>query len=117
VFIDLGKFYSAGEGSFIDSMLKELKVDNIADKTSGQWPQLTVEQIVNSDPEVYISLSSSFNELKAISGLSSTAAFKSGNVKVLEFGTADNDIVQRPGPRVIEGLEVYAKTIYPEAFK
>jgi iron complex transport system substrate-binding protein len=117
VFIDLGSFYSAGKGSFIDSMLKELKVDNIADQTSGEWPQLTVEKVVSSDPEVYISLYSSLKDLQAIAGLSSTTAFKNGNIKVIETGTVDNDVVQRPGPRVIDGLEIYAKTIYPDSFK
>jgi len=117
VFVDLGGLYTAGQGSFIDSMLKELKADNVAAQTTGEWPQLSVEQIVSSDPDVYISLYSNIDDLKAVSGLSSTTAFKNGNVKVIETGTADNDVVQRPGPRVIDGLEIYAKTIYPEAFK
>jgi iron complex transport system substrate-binding protein len=117
VFVDLGSFYTAGQGSFIDSMLKELKADNIAAKTTGEWPQLSVEQIISSDPAVYISLYTTLDDLKAVSGLSSITAFKNGNVKVIESGTADNDVVQRPGPRVVDGLEIYAKTIYPEAFK
>jgi iron complex transport system substrate-binding protein len=117
VIVDIGGFYSAGQGSFIDSMLKELKADNIAATTTGEWPQLSVEQIVSSDPDVYISLYTSLDELKAVSGLSSTTAFKNGNVIVIESETVDNDVMQRPGPRVIDGLEIYAKTIYPEAFK
>ena len=117
VFVDLGNFYSAGKDSFIDSILKELKVDNIAEQTTGQWPQLTVEKIVSSNPEVYISMYTPLKDLKAVSGLSTIAAFKNDNVKVFEFGTLNNDIMQRPGPRVIDGLEVYAKAIYPEVFK
>jgi iron complex transport system substrate-binding protein len=117
VFVDLGDFYSVGKNSFIGSILTELKADNIASQTSGQWPQLTVEQIVSSDPDVYISLSSSLNDLKAISGLSSTTAFKNGDVQVIDYGTVNNDIMQRPGPRIIDGLELYAKTIYPDEFK
>ncbi len=117
VFIDLGSFYSAGKTSFIGSILTEINAVNIAGNAAGQWPQLTAEQVVGQDPEVYISLSTSLKDLQAVSGLSSTTAFKSGNVKVMEMGTLDNDIMQRPGPRIIDGLEVYAKTIYPDAFK
>lgn len=117
VFADLGDFYSVGKSSFIGSILTELKADNIASQTSGQWPQLTVEQIVSSDPDVYISLSTSLNDLKAISGLSSTTAFKNGDVQVIDYGTVNNDIMQRPGPRIIDGLELYAKKIYPDEFK
>ncbi|MHC1721029.1 MAG: helical backbone metal receptor [Clostridiaceae bacterium] len=117
VFVDLGGFYSAGEGSFIDSMLSELNAENIAAKSGGEWPQLSVENVVNSDPDVYISLYPTMEELKAIPGLSGTNAFKNENVKAISNGTPENDIVQRPGPRVMDGLEIYAKTIYPEAFK
>ncbi|MGE5627055.1 MAG: ABC transporter substrate-binding protein [Solirubrobacterales bacterium] len=117
VFVDLGSFFSAGNGSFINSMLKDLKAENIAEKSSGEWPQLTLEQVVNADPEVYISLQASLDELNKVSGIKSIKAFKDGNVKVMAPGTLENDIMQRPGPRVIDGFEIYAKTIYPEAFK
>jgi len=117
VFVDLGGFYSAGEGSFINSMLKELKAENIAAKSSGEWPQLSLENVVGSDPDVYISLYTTMDELNAVSGLSGIKAFKNGNVKVIANGTPENDMVQRPGPRVVDGLEIYAKTLYPEAFK
>lgn len=117
VFVDLGNFYSVGENSFIGSMLSELKAENIASKFNGEWPQLSVESVVDADPDVYISLYPTIDELKSISGLSGVKAFKNGNVKVIPVGTPENDIVQRPGPRIIEGLEIYAKAIYPEVFK
>lgn len=117
VFVDLGSFFSAGNGSFIDSMLKELKAENVAEKSSGEWPQLTLEQVVNADPEVYISLQVPLKDLNNIAGVSGIKAFKDGNVKVMAPGTIENDLMLRPGPRVIDGFEIYAKAIYPEAFK
>lgn len=117
VFIDLGGFVSAGSGSFIDSILLELGAENVASAGDGQWPTLTLEQVVDADPEVYISLYPSLEELNEIAGLNEISAFKNEQAVVIPWGIEENDVVQRPGPRIIDGLEVYAKTIYPLVFK
>lgn len=114
VFIDLGGFISVGKDSYIDAMLKEIKAENIATVAEGQWPTLSVEQIIDADPDVYISLYPSLEELTATAGLSEVAAFKNKEAHVVAWGTVENDIVQRPGPRFMEGLRLYAKLIYPD---
>ncbi|MFZ7132734.1 MAG: ABC transporter substrate-binding protein [Eubacteriales bacterium] len=116
VFIDLGSFYSVGPKSFIDSILVELNVNNVAGDAETQWPQLSLEKIIEANPDVYISTYSSLEDLQAINGLEVIDAFKNDGVIVIPWGTAENDIVQRPGPRIIDGLEIYAKSIYPDAF-
>jgi len=117
VFVDIGGFVSTGEGSFLDSMLSELNAVNIAADVEGQWPQLTLETIVDADPEVYISLYTPLEELKAVSGLEGVSAFVNDNLVTYAWGTEENSIVQRPGPRVVDGLELYAKAIYPGVFE
>lgn len=117
VFVDIGGFVSTGKGSFLDSMLNELNAINIAADVEGQWPKLTLETIVDADPEVYISLYTPLEELKAISGLEGVSAFLNDNLVTYAWGTEENSIVQRPGPRVVDGLELYAKVIYPGVFE
>ncbi|NTW71495.1 MAG: ABC transporter substrate-binding protein [Eubacteriaceae bacterium] len=117
VFMDLGSFYTVGKVSFMSSIIVELKAENIAADLEGDYPQVTLEKIIEADPDAYISTGTSLEELNAIEGLDSIAAFKNKNVTVIPWGTNDNDIVQRPGPRVIKGMEIYAKAIYPEVFK
>ena len=68
-FIDLGDYYSAGEGSLLGNMLDDIGVRNVAADTGEMWPQLSVETIIESNPDVYISFYSSPDELKAVSGL------------------------------------------------
>lgn len=116
VFVDLGGFVSTGKGSFLDSMLLELNAINIASDVEGQWPTLTLEKIIDKDPEVYISLYPPVEELKEVEALSGVSAFASDNVLIFPWGTEENNIVQRPGPRVVDGLELYAKAIYPGSF-
>ncbi|MGB3367966.1 MAG: ABC transporter substrate-binding protein [Acidaminobacteraceae bacterium] len=117
VFVDIGGFVSTGKGSFLDSMLNELKAVNIAADVEGQWPTLTLETIVDADPEVYISLYTPIEELKAVSGLEGVSAFVNDHLHTYAWGTDENSIVQRPGPRVVDGLELYAKVIYPGVFE
>ncbi len=45
-------------------------------------------------------------------GYSDITAIKEGNVYIL-----DANITSRPGPRIIEALEIVAKAIHPEVFK
>lgn len=117
VFVDIGGFVSTGQGSFLDSMLTELNSVNIAADVQGQWPTLTLETIVDKDPQVYITLYTPLEELKAIEGLKGVDAFVNDRLATYPWGTEENSIVQRPGPRVVDGLELYAKAIYPGAFE
>ncbi len=117
VFIDLGSFISAGSGSFIDSILSELGAENVAAKGEGQWPTLTLEQVVDANPQVYISLYPTIEELNETPGLSEVSAFQNDQVVVIPWGIEEHDFVQRPGPRVIQGLELYAEIIYPSLFE
>lgn len=117
VFVDIGGFYSAGPNSFMNDMLSIINVENIAGDAETAWPQLNIEQIIEKNPQVYISLYTSAEDIKAIEGFQAIDAVANDNIYVLPFGTVENDIIQRPGPRCIDGLEVLAKTIYPEAFQ
>ncbi|MFZ7119934.1 MAG: ABC transporter substrate-binding protein [Eubacteriaceae bacterium] len=117
VFVDLGTLYSVGPGSFIDSILQELNVINIAGDAETQWPQLSAEKIVDENPQIYISTFTSLEDLQATDGFESIDAFKNDNVVIIPWGTPENDMIQRPSVRVIDGLEIYAKAIFPSAFE
>lgn len=116
VFIDIGDFYSAGPNSFIDSMLEEIHAENIAKDADTQYPQLSLEKIIESNPDVYITISTSKEEIKKLEGIQSINAFKNNNIIEIPMGTEENDMIQRSGPRIVDGLEILAKAIYPEAF-
>lgn len=117
VFIDIGDFYSAGPDSFMDSMLQEINVKNIAGNTDTAYPQLSLEKIIQANPDVYITTATSKEDIKKLNGIQSTNAFKSDSIVEIPMGTPENDIIQRSGPRIIDGLEILAKAIYPETFE
>lgn len=116
VFVDLQGFVSVGPDTFIDSMLQEINAVNIASDSDTAWPTLTLEKIVEENPDIYISMYPTVEEIKSNGGLQSVTAVKDDKIIYFPWGTEENDILSRSGPRVMKGLEFLAKAIHPEAF-
>lgn len=113
VFMDLGEYYTVGSQSFIHEMLTEINAMNIAGYANAQWPQLKESKIVELDPQVYIALDSSFEPSFE---LQKTEAIKNNRLVVFDAQSPQSDVIQRPGPRIIEAMELLSKIIYPESF-
>ena len=117
-FIDLGGYYSAGPGSLLDNMLQDIRVRNVAADTGETWPQLSVETIIESDPDVYISLYSTPEELRQVPGLSELACIQNEDTLIFYDGLSpEADRIQRAGPRLAEGTRLLAEQVYPELFQ
>ncbi len=114
-FVDIGSLYSAGPDSLLDNSLKMIKVTNIAADADNAWPQLSAETVVEADPDVYISLFSPLEDVLQTAGLSELACLNSDDGFIFIDGSSETgDIVQRSGPRYVEGLKILAELIYPE---
>ncbi|MGV8905211.1 MAG: ABC transporter substrate-binding protein [Acetobacterium sp.] len=116
VFVDVGDFFSAGPGSMMDAMLADINAKNIAGDASMPWPQMSTEQIIASNPDVYISLYSTPDEVKTTPGFDKITAVKNNDIAYYAFLSPESDLVQRPGPRIVQGLELLAADVYPEIF-
>lgn len=116
VFFDIGKFYTAGPGSTLDSMLTDLNAINIAADGIEQWPQLSTEEIIADNPDVYISLYTKPEDVKATPGFDKINAIVNDQLVYFEYLTPESDMIQRPGPRIIDGMALIAESIYPEIF-
>jgi iron complex transport system substrate-binding protein len=93
--------------------------ENIAGGTQGAWVQFSLEQIVSSDPEVIIVQTMtedvptiSKEELEAHPVWGAMPAVKQGKIRFI-----NGDLVSRPGPRIVQGLEEIARIIHPELFE
>ena len=108
--------WTAGAGSFIDALITMAGGENIAGGTSGGWVQFSLEQIVSSDPEVIIIVDMkgtvppvSKEELEEHPVWREMSAVRQDKVF-----TIDGDLVSRPEPRIVQGLEEIAQIIHPE---
>lgn len=107
---------TVGPGSFIDEFISLSNGENIAADAEEAYPNYDLESLIEKDPQVYI-LSDGDPELtvekiKERPGYSDLQAVKDDNVYMV-----DANLVSRAGPRIVEGLELIAKTIHPDLFK
>jgi len=112
---DPAKPYTAGKGTFITQLIDRAGGYNIASDLDG-YPQLSLEQVVAEDPD-FIILGDARYGITAESiaqrpGWENLSAVKNG--QVLPF---NDDLVSRPGPRLVDALEELAKLLRPELFE
>ena len=116
VFFELdGTLYTVGTDTFVGDLLTLLRASNIAEGAASAFPQLTAEAVIEANPEVVLLADGEFGEsietVCARPGWSAIAACETGRVHAI-----DPDLTNRPGPRVVEGLEEIARLLYPERF-
>ena len=94
-------------------ILNATNVTDIVDETQRPYPQLTLGAIVEADPEVIILAYSgaSPESIEARPGWQSISAVQNDRIYAV-----DPDIVNRPGPRLVEGLETLANLLHPDLF-
>ncbi|KPU27083.1 ABC transporter substrate-binding protein [Caloranaerobacter sp. TR13] len=107
---------AAGPGSFIDELINLAGGENIAKDAQGKYPQFDLEQLIERNPDVYLTAKDredkTVDSIKARIGYENINAIKNDRVYIL-----DPNIISRPGPRIVDGLELIARKIHPEAFK
>lgn len=117
LFPDLGDYYSAGPGSLIDDVLNRINVINIAAEGGSAWPQMSLEVIVEKNPDIYLSMRPTPEELKTMTGIGSLDCIQNGEIIYIEENSPDSELIARPGPRIVEGVRLLAEEIYPDAFQ
>lgn len=107
--------FTTGQNTFMHEMLETINATNAAEDQDG-WVKLTEEEIVQLNPDVIITtygyyVDNPAEQVLAREGWAEVTAVKEGQVF-----DVDSDIVTRPGPRLIQGVEALAKIVYPEVF-
>jgi iron complex transport system substrate-binding protein len=102
---------SVGSGSFIHQMLELAGGDNIVGQTAIPYPKVSLEEVLRRDPEVLlfpVGASEGIPEAeqqrwRKWTTLSAVAHNRMHQVKA--------ELVNRPGPRVVDGIEALAQAI------
>lgn len=113
---DPTKPWTAGPGSFIDSLITLAGGKNIGAVLKDQYAQISSEELVKQNPAVILLGDAAYGvTVESVGqrpGWNTLTAVK--NKAVYTF---DDNLVSRPGPRLIDGLETLAKLLHPELFK
>jgi iron complex transport system substrate-binding protein len=112
---DPAKPFTAGKGTFITQLIDRAGAHNIAADIDG-YPQMSLEQVVAADPTFIIlgdaRYGVSAETIAQRPGWENLTAVKSGNIFAF-----NDDLVSRPGPRLVDALEELAKLLRPELFQ
>jgi iron complex transport system substrate-binding protein len=119
VFLQIGDapIVTVGKTSFGDDLIHLVGGENIAGKEKEMYPRLGMEEILKRSPEVIIisSMNPKGDYQKIVQEWSrwkTIPAVKNGRIYLI-----DSDLVDRPSPRIIEGLEEIARVVHPEQFR
>jgi len=107
---------SIGTASFIHQMIEVAGGENILGRMTMPYPKVSLEEVIRKDPEVIIFPIGSTEGIpeaeqqgwRKWKGISAVAQNRLYQVK--------GEMVNRPGPRVVEGIEVLARLLHPEVF-
>ena len=113
---DPAKPFTVGPGSFVHDLIELAGGANIAARSASPYPQLSAEELVRADPEVIVLADADYGvtpeQVAARPGWSGIAAVRNKRVYPISANLAS-----RPGPRVGEAAESYAKLLHPTVFR
>ncbi len=104
-----------GRGSLVSELIASAGGESVTADQGQGYPRMSLEAAVGRAPEVIILARHGAGTGPAAreqwQRLESLPAIRSGRLY-----TADGDLLHRYGPRVVDGLELLARLIHPEAF-
>jgi iron complex transport system substrate-binding protein len=115
VYHELGPdYYSAKSSTFIGSIYEELGAENIADgagKKAPDYPQLSAEYIVKTDPDLIVlsdtkCCEQTLEKVAARPGWKKVDAVEDGDVVEV-----DDDIASRWGPRIVDFVRIVSEAM------
>ena len=99
---------AAGDGTFLDEIVRAAGGRNAAAGYAGRYPRLSVEDLLAASPDIIL-----VARMTGMEGFSpdltrwvEVPAFRNGDVVPL-----DGDLVTRPGPRMVDALERVAEVL------
>ncbi|GBC75326.1 Vitamin B12-binding protein [archaeon HR06] len=103
---------SVAKGTWIHDLITLAGGINIFANATAPYPRISSEAVIQANPDIIIlPYEIKIEDVKSRPGWDKINAVK--NNKIYQI---DSNLVNRSGPRIVEGLELLAKIIHPELF-
>jgi iron complex transport system substrate-binding protein len=107
-FLDYGDLFTVGPGALEFDLLERAGCDPVTRSSEEPYPQWSLEQLVQDDPDVYlISEGVTVEQVSGQPGLRALTAVRTGRIVPV-----NPDLLTRPGPRMVEGLREAAAALH-----
>jgi iron complex transport system substrate-binding protein len=104
--------WTVGRDTWIDDLINIAGGVNIFSQNFEGGAMVQIEWVILQNPEVIITSEWSYDWALNATELASTSASQTGRIH-----TFDDDLAQRPGPRLVQGLDWFAYLIHPDIFE
>ena len=109
--------WTSGKGTFIDLLIARAGGENLGNMLEDAWAQISIEDLITQDPDLillgdYVWGGVTPKDVATRSGWEAITAVQNGQVHPF-----DDNLVSRPGPRMVAGLEELAELLHPELFE
>ncbi len=113
VFLQISKesLFTVGRDSFITDLIRRAGGVSVTGEISTAYPKISKETALALNPDAII-LSNSEDNREPADVFKDSPAVKNG--KVFRINA---DLISRPGPRIVDGLEQMARALHPESFE
>jgi len=103
---------TAGGGTFINELLERAGGRNVFRSSVQEYPVVDPEAVLKADPQVILLLHPDMRatDVALRIGWGGISAVRQGRV----YDQLDEDLLFRPGPRIVEGVALLAKLLHPE---
>lgn len=108
--------FTTGKGTFLDDLIRLAGGASITADETTEWPQYSAEAVIARAPDFMVVPSVTHGFAAQDSGVPASIAATPAvrNDRIIRI---DGDLLMRPGPRLVDGLEQLARALHPEAFR
>ncbi|MBI4928065.1 MAG: ABC transporter substrate-binding protein [Anaerolineae bacterium] len=108
------KPWTSGPGTFIDLLIGLAGGQNVGASLQGEWAQISQEELIVQNPDLILLGDALYGgvtpeQVAARPGWEAIKAVQNNRVQ-----TFNDDLVSRPGPRLVDGLVELVKVLHPE---
>lgn len=105
---------TAGPNTFINELISRAGGINIAADAPVDYPVFTLEELLARKPEImiYTHKAETIEQVMNRAGWENIPALKNGHIYIV-----NEDLVMRPGPRIVEGLIAISQKLHPDLWK
>jgi iron complex transport system substrate-binding protein len=113
--VSAAPLYTIGREAFLTDLIRRAGGQSVTADVPGAFPRYSDEAALATQPEaIILSVDSAMDEANARPAASLARSPAVLNKRV--YGI-NGDLLSRPGPRLVDGLEQMARVLHPEAFK
>lgn len=103
--------YTAGHDSYLTDLIRRAGGRSVTADVPGEWPRFSDEAALAANPDAIIIAGDAGSSTELAPALRHSPAALRNRVY-----TVSGDLLSRPGPRLVDGLEQMARILHPERF-